>query len=355
MGKVKFVSVFVLLALLVSVVPGAVMGRESPPQNGPSAVSSVRNCRSSACFHTELSAEPISDWLRYEDPDYAFTLEYPAEWKVETTIQQSVPFSDPSAIIKRQTFSGPEGSIDLDVWFSKGYDLDRWLNWYGKTRNELATTHANATIAGQPAVVFVENGVTVDMLTAFFSDGQYVYRLWYTITHNERGAQTYWYMLNTFTLPGREKVITAQVSEEVERRAQQAVADSRVLLGNSCCGHYSSYCSVYFSCCSDQGNCTWWACYKFGAVPFRGDAGTWWGQVPDYPDWSRSTGSPRRYQENIAWWSGSPGHVAYVANYTGGNDTSITEMLWCQSCYRARTIPISGPSGYICEKYPPQP
>ncbi|MGC9400626.1 MAG: hypothetical protein ACP5HM_16045 [Anaerolineae bacterium] len=177
MRKVKFVSMFVLLALLVSAVPGAVVGRESPPQNGSSAMSTVKNCRSSACFHTELSAEPISDWLRYEDPNYAFTLEYPAEWKVETTIQQSVPFSDPSAIIKRQTFSGPEGSIDLDVWLLKGYDLDKWLNWYGKTRNELPTTHANARIAGQPAVVFVEEGGTVDMLAAFFSDGKYVYRL----------------------------------------------------------------------------------------------------------------------------------------------------------------------------------
>ncbi len=351
MRKVKLVSVYVLLALLLSVGSGEVLSQEPPPQNGASV---VENCKAATDFPATFSVTPISEWLRYEDRAYGVALEYPAEWKVETAIQQSDPFSDPSAIIKRQTFTGPEGLIDLDIWLSNGRDLSKWLEWYGETRSKLPTTHPNAMIGGQPAVVFVENGATVDMLAAFFSNGQYVYRLWFTVTHNERGLQAYWGMLDTFTLPGNA-ITTAYIPEDIKQCAQRAMKSSAIpgILVASCCGYYDY--DNPFPCCENKGNCTWWVFYKYGYVPFRGDAGTWWDQVPDYPDWSRG-GQPRRNPgENIAWWSGSSGHVAHVANYTGGSNISITEMMWCTICYRARTISVSTPSGYIYEKYPPQP
>jgi hypothetical protein len=347
MCKVKFVSVFVLLVLLLGVVPGvAITGRDNDALKN----SGCRTC----AFAASISSEPITDWQRYEDPDFKLALEYPDGWKVETTIQQPRPFSDPFAIIKRQTFIGPEGLIDLDIWLANGRDLGKWLKWYKETRSELPISKPNATVAGRPAVMFVENGVTVDMLAAFFSDGEYIYRLWYTVSYDKRGLQAFRHMLDTFTSPSKEMTM-AQVPQDLEKDAERAVEDSTILLGNQCCGNYSSYCSLYFSCCSDRGNCTWWVCYKYGAVPFRGDAGTWWNQVPNYYNWGRG-GQPRRNPgENIAWWSGSPGHVAHVANYTGGSTVSITEMFWCASCFNARTISVTTPSGYIYEKYPIQP
>lgn len=393
MRKIKFFSMFLLLALLLSVglsvvmaqetmfgasnVPGLTVSTLDQNQEGVWAgsagsgrigvvdsaplsqgnLSASESCRASS-VPAALSSHPIDDWQSYEDPDYGFELKYPAEWEVETAIQQPVPFIDDEAIIKRLTFIGPEGLIDLDVWLSNGHDLGGWLDWYVKTRRELPITSPNATIAGQPAVAFVENGVTVDMLTAFFSDGRYVYRLWFTVTHNERGLQAYWRMLDTFTLPGGERNRT-QVPEGVKQSAQQAAETSAIssIRGSSCCGYYSS--GNPFPCCDNRGNCTWWVFYKYGWVPFRGDAGSWWDQVPDYLYWKRRTVSPKSNQENIAWWSyaasPSSGHVAYVANYTGGSTVSITEMSWCTSCYNARSISISTPSGYIYEKYPPQP
>jgi hypothetical protein len=86
MCKVKLVSVFVLLMLLLGVVPGAaITGRDNGALNS--------GCRTCA-FAAPISSEPITDWQRYEDPDFKLALEYPDGWKVETTIQQSEPFSD---------------------------------------------------------------------------------------------------------------------------------------------------------------------------------------------------------------------------------------------------------------------
>ncbi|HLF25740.1 MAG TPA: CHAP domain-containing protein [Anaerolineae bacterium] len=351
MRKLKFLSALVLLVVLLGIQQTGFFTQGSAlSQVSAAARSSCRSNSPSAI----LSSQPISDWQRYTDQDYGFSFEYPAGWKVEMTIQQTAPFPEPSAIIKRQTLMGPEGMIDLDVWLANGHDLNGWLEWHEATRDKLSLFHPNATIAGQTAVVSVDKGVTVDMLTVFFSAGKYIYRLWYTVSRHERGLQAYWHILSTFTLP-RSTSATAQIPENVRQDADQVVEASAIdgVLVTSCCGYNSP--GNPFPCCGALGNCTWWVYYSYGAVPFRGDAGTWWSQVPNYPDWSRSTTTPRKNQWNIAWWSGSPGHVAHAPNYTGGNTIYITEMSWCTTCRHSRTINLTDANGYIFEKYPPQP
>lgn len=351
MRKIKFFSALVLLVVMLGFQQTGLFTQGSAPSQVSAAARS--SCRSKSPV-AALSSQPISDWQRYTDQDYEFSLEYPVGWKVETTIQQIASFPEPSAIIKRQTFTGPEGLIDLDVWLANGRDFGSWLKWYEATRDKLPLSQPNATIAGQAAVAFVDKGVVVDMLAVFWSDEKYVYRLWYTVSRNERGLQAYWHILDTFTPPGRASTI-AQIPEDVRRDAHQVTEVSAIdgILATSCCGYNSP--GNPFPCCGTLGNCTWWVYYSYGAVPFRNNAGTWWSQVPDYSDWGRSTTTPRTNQENIVWWSGSPGHVAYAPNYTGGGTIYITEMSWCATCRHTRTINLPAANGYIFEKYPPQP
>lgn len=366
MYKKTFLSMLLLIALVIgastSIPSEPLYGAsntliEANPDNNQAVVpshigSSLQPRCNISKLSTDLPSDPIIDWHSYKDSDYGFVLEYPSEWEMETAIQQSEPFSDVDAIIKRLTFRGMGGAIELDVWLTNNYSLEEWLDWYMKTRWELPINQANSRVAGQLAVVFVEHGATVDLLTTFFSDGKYVYRLWHTITQNPQGLQAYWHMLDTFAF-SQSKTIAAMVPEDIRKGADDAVGISGVKVGNFCCNRYSSYCSSYFPCCNDQGNCTWWVCYSFGAVPFRGDAGTWWGQVKDYPDWTRHTVAPKKNQQNIAYWNGNPGHVAFIANYSGGGTVDITEMSWCNSCFNARNVSINNPYGFIYEKYPP--
>ncbi|MGC9400625.1 MAG: CHAP domain-containing protein [Anaerolineae bacterium] len=174
-------------------------------------------------------------------------------------------------------------------------------------------------------------------------------------------------MLDTSTLSGSKtitgsEITLAQIPEDVKQSAQQAVESSSTpgvsvpgVRVSSCCGYYSS--GNPFPCCV-AGNCTWWVFYKYGWVPFRHDAWKWWGQVPDYYLWRRGGGPGRK--EDIAWWNKSPssslGHVAYVANYTGGGTIHTSEMA-CGSdkCAYTRDRSVSAPDGYIYERYSPQP
>lgn len=298
-------------------------------------------------------SKPISDWRVYFDSDFNIAFEYPAEWEIKSTIEQTYPYADASAILKRLTLIGKEGMIDLDIWSLNHYDFASWIEWYEKTRDFLPTTALNAKVAGNEAIAFLEDGETVDLLTVFWSDNRNVYRLWYTVTQNKGGLDIYYHILNSISLSGN-KATVSEIPDEIKLSALKAVEESGLIspLVSSCCGYNSQ--GNPFPCCNNRGNCTWWVFYKYGYVPFRRDAGTWWSQVPDYPDWTRA-GSPKKNRENIAWWSGSPGHVAYAANYTGGSNITISEMAWCTSCGRTRTIPITRSNGYIYEKYPPQP
>ncbi len=149
----------------------------------------------------------------------------------------------------------------------------------------------------------------------------------------------------------------AEIPQPVIQKAQQVLESGNTpmqscqsVYNQGCCGLSSTYCSTYFPCSRlngvDKGNCTWYVCYQYGAIPFRGNAGTWWGQVPTYASWRRGT-RPQRGLANIAWWGGDPGHVAYVGDYQGGEQVTISEMSWCNSCGRTRTIPVTDPWGYI--------
>ncbi len=299
------------------------------------------------------------EWQDYTDADYAFSLQYPSAWRAEITIDVRHSSPQPEWILRRHTFVGTAGSFDLDIWTAQDMELTVWLKWLGEITTPFPVTEPNATVAGYPAVAFVEN----KLLTVLFSDGEYVYRLWYTALHTASGLHSYQHLLNTLQL---HEGLT--VGAQIPRSVIQDMRESMEMRGNctvtagcssvyneGCCGMSSAFCSTYFPCSRendvDKGNCTWYVCYRYGNLPFRGDAGTWWGQVPTYGwQWNRGA-SPRMYSRNIAWWSG---HVAFVPYYTGGTPT-IYEMAWCLTCARLRPSDLSLPSGYIWEISPHQP
>ncbi len=312
----------------------------------------------SSLSHILLPQTKITNYNRYTDENYGFALEYPAEWQVETPINEPTPFIDSEAIIKRVTFSAPYALVYLNVWQANGRDFTTWLKWYADTRLvEGMLTVPNAAIAGKASLIFLERG-TPDLLVAFVSDGQYVYRLMNRMTSVREALLAYWHILDTFTSAGVSALV-AGIAPGIKEEAEQ-VAKLNGLLASNCCTYTSN--GNPFSCCTN-GNCTWWAYYKMGGVPFTGDAGTWWGQVPNYTAWARQTGAPPYNKRSIAWQSGTPGHVAYIAAYSGGANVNITDMccgpdgqppLNCWACVRTTPKPVSNYGGFIYRVNEPQ-
>jgi hypothetical protein len=90
-----------------------------------------RGCGVSPASASQTS-NPISDWQVYSDPDFKIIFQYPEEWEFKATIEQTYPYVDPYAILKRFTLIGKEGMIDFDIWSLNGYEFTDWLSGMDK-------------------------------------------------------------------------------------------------------------------------------------------------------------------------------------------------------------------------------
>ncbi len=117
------------------------------------------------------------------------------------------PHPKPEWVLRRYTFIGDLGGLDIDISAAQGMDLSTWLKWVGEITAPFPVTGPNAKVAGYPAVAFAEKGVGVHdgALSVFVSDGQYVYRFWYTAIYSEDGLRAYQHILDTFRLPGAHR------------------------------------------------------------------------------------------------------------------------------------------------------
>jgi hypothetical protein len=301
-----------------------------------------------------LSEERSQDWQIYRDRDFGFTLKYPQDWYAEVKEQQPTPLIDDEAILKRVVLSSSPALVYLDIWQTKGKGLAEWLAWYKETRlvDQMLTT-TNATVAGQPATMFLQN-CQRDLMLTYFQDGEYVYRLMNWMTGEPTHLNAYWHILGTFNLPTADSLTTTEIPLWIKQEGvNSAKRSTGMLLVDNCCGHNSPgnpfpCCGCPQCCaCEQEGNCTWWCFDKYNGVPFSGDAQYWWGQAADHPSWVQSS-LPLVGGMSIACWGGNPGHVAHAANWSGSGNVSITEMSWCQSCDSSRSIAASNPSqGWI--------
>ncbi|MEW6504986.1 MAG: CHAP domain-containing protein [Chloroflexota bacterium] len=261
------------------------------------------------------------------------------------TIDQPQPFVDPQAIIRRYTAWCSQGLLDLDIWQTMGMTMDEWMKWYENTRQPLGTVASRITIGEIEAVRYEES----TLWTTLWSGEKYIYRLWYTHRGDQSGEKFYKRVLNSVGFLNEEPIKGEDASQSFQGLSLEGFATVNPLI-TTCCGYTSP--GNPFGCCDNKGNCVWWVYYRYGSVPFRYDAWTWWDQVPDYIGWNRGF-QPRRDWRNIAWWNRSSsseyGHVAFAATYTGGSTITISEMLICNSCGRTRTINVSGANGYIFE------
>jgi surface antigen len=126
------------------------------------------------------------------------------------------------------------------------------------------------------------------------------------------------------------------------------------------CGGYNDSCKCNannpYPCCSNGGNCTWWAWHsaccnwKVGLPPW-GNAKEWAGNAKAHPSYEvKSSPVPNSIAVRV---SSSYGHVAWVKSVSGSSIT-VTEM-GCWSWYGMRTHTYSASyfdGGFIVQKTP---
>lgn len=348
--KVDFLWAWMLILLLVAAAPGTTTPR--PPIDKEQQLAS------------RLMAD--KQWALYENNTHGFTLEYPADWDVTTLIEQQYPYAEPEKIIRKYAFAGDEGYVTLSIFLSNEHNLSSWL----KTQNEASpnlfpAASINGTVAGHPAVVFTVD----DNLIVFIEAGQYVFRFWHPASDN-LALQLNLHMVRSFRLSGEEpaSVIThipdsiiREAEDSLERAGLQTeqVNSCTSVQGAGCCDLPHLQTCYRFPCArengQDKGNCTYLVCYKYRGVPFSGNAGTWWGQVPSTPGWHSYTTPPNG--ASIAWWPTGEiykvGHVGFIEYYSGSGNPTVLEQGYCEYCTRQRPSEYSSPHGYIQKGLPP--
>jgi hypothetical protein len=307
------------------------------------------------CPSTEVESSDVELIFgsKYTNDFYGFALAFPDGWTTEITLQQTIPYIDPYAIIHRVSFiANNKIQFDLDVWENHEDSFGSWLDWYQKTRFEFPSV-VNAVIAGKEAVIYTESDGPSKQLVAFFQHNNLIFRVW-TSNLNPQMVEAALMLLDSIEFQD-QAASKALISTEAEISVEKAITPSYVSV---CCNKSSANNPNYCNCNTDPnktGNCTWWVFYKYGEVPFRGNASTWWGQVYDYYNWTRKTGTPPLSGRSIAWWNsgtsvgGVWGHVAHISQYSGGTSFTATEMMYCASfnCERTHTYSTSSPGGYI--------
>lgn len=308
-------------------------------------------------------ATGIEAWQTFEDGEYSFTLEFPADWEVTTLIEQPRPYPEPEKIVRKYAFTGSEGYVTLSIFLPQGLDLPTWLENQNRVSPDLfPAMEANARLAGYPAAAFV----TGNNLILFARSDDYIYRFWYPINDSSSALQANWHILDTFrTIAEHSRSFDADteipqsvvdevqgVIEAVKNHITQDIEcpNGTGVQGQGCCSDAPAIQACYRFPCSvqdgqHQGNCTYYVCYQYAGVPFSGNAGTWWDQVPWIPGWYQHTTPPNG--ASIAWWGGSPGHVGFIPSYWGGGNPTIYEQNWCATCTQVRPSWFTPPHGYI--------
>ncbi|MCX7683236.1 MAG: hypothetical protein N2508_14930 [Anaerolineae bacterium] len=165
-------------------------------------------------------------WMCYEDLKYGFALAYPAEWQVAITIDEEA--SDGLTIIRRHSFTGPQGALDVDIWPIFEPDLKGWLEKHSAVGGAdlYPVLEPNARVAGRPAVAFIGDLTTpLPMFTVFVSKGKYVYRLWFTLTCDEEEVEIIRRLLDSFRFSTRP--VPAEIPPDVWGDVQRAFKPPR--------------------------------------------------------------------------------------------------------------------------------
>ncbi|MCB0163438.1 MAG: CHAP domain-containing protein [Anaerolineae bacterium] len=326
---------FALLVVMAAITPATVAAQEPEPQ-----------------------VTPVITWQLYDEPDAGFTLEYPADWTAEITLENQW---QPEYVIKRRISfedTGPS-RIDLDIWQSQqATDLPQWLAAYQTPLAVFASEsdtsiQPNARIANRPAIILTtEQGQPI--VVAMVSDGQHIFRFKYLAGRNVGTNEIFSHILATFRL----KTVTLTTTGPAFTLPPDFAFPNQVptQLVDQTCGSLPPDPQENVYLCGLAGNCTWWAAYK------RADIGpTNWGNAADWLATARSEGYDvcRTTEAGCtplvgatAWYDATETNPAgHVAHIEAAAPFSISEMDYFKT-KADRNYPADAPSVWLGQEKP---
>ncbi len=266
----------------------------------------------------------------------SYTVAYPSEWFAELAFSnQDRP---EHVIVEMSRFTTPQaGEITISVW--ERSDSGTLQSWLDRNAGMLSLakrdmTSGNVTRFGLESRTYIfdnTGGHAANQMKTYFQQGKQVFEVSYYMADQGAATDQYHALIESlsFDISSERKLQPSN--------GERPAAETRVYS----CGGYNDdcYCAAWnpFPCCSNGGNCTWWAwhmaCCNWGVdVPPRGNANTWAGSLAAGGYYLSSWPAVGRIACRN---SGTYGHVAWVTGVSGDYVT-VSEMN-CWGNYGART------------------
>lgn len=268
----------------------------------------------------------------------SYTVTVPNDWFGEITLTNE---NKPAHVILEQSrFTSDKGAeITISVWNRASFgSLQNWLDENSQMLSlfdrEVSDVKAGAAgVDGKSYTFDNTGGHAYDQIKTYFQLGAQVFEVAYYMADGGQSKDQYLALIDSLTsgVTGERDLLPTALAGERPENSNRVYS----------CGGYNDdcYCAAWnpFPCCSNGGNCTWWAwhmaCCNWGVdVPPRGNANTWAGTFAAY---GYSVYSSPAVGRIACRNSGTYGHVAYVTGVSGDYVT-VSEMN-CWGGYGART------------------
>ncbi len=167
-------------------------------------------------------------WVCYEDLKYGFALAYPTNWRASISIDEG--FSNGITIIRRHSFAGPQGALDVDIWPMSTPDFRAWLEEFC-AREPCPAVEPNAEVAGYPAMIFTDDPAAISpMLTVLVGNGAYGYRLWFTLQCDEEQVTIMRQIIDSFRFSA--EIVPAKIPDTLWEEVRRAYGPPRCASDN---------------------------------------------------------------------------------------------------------------------------
>jgi hypothetical protein len=278
-----------------------------------------------------------SEWRSISGASIDYTVEYPANDWTQRLITNKYDESGRLIEEHAQLFSKSRAVISIDIErVPETLELREWFDTHAEQFDVLPANVKSATVTTQelPALMFSyrsESGQSYDADYVIFKHNSFIFRISYLKADNGASESVFKHVLSTIEL--------SRVSTQSFSIAEPGSEESPILVYS--CGSHNDDClcgaSNPYPCCTNGGNCTWWAwdraCCNWDVAlpsPWR-DAKYWADDLAGNGYYVSSTPAANTIAcREIGTW----GHVAYVQSVSGSTVT-VSEM-GCDGWYNDR-------------------
>lgn len=223
-----------------------------------------------------LSAYDIYRFYSQIDQSLGIDFSYPETLLLSIPISQEIPYPEPERIIKRYFLTDGMLTMSIDVWLAENKDFAKWIDEQEIVYEPqlISLIEDDCLDCGTSDVLLYSVPYRFgDYLLIAFKSKSYFFQILINGIQSANDIDQLKRILQSITV-FEERMLSdltiGYIFDAYSHEYNMLLGRSNVPQATNCCNLTSS--GNPFPCCDPPGNCTWYVWYRWGGVPFTGDA-----------------------------------------------------------------------------------